>query len=95
MTGEITLRGLVLPIGGLKEKLLAAHRAGIKKVLIPMDNKKDLVEIPKKIIDAIKITPVEFADEVLKIALTKELKKTEWVEVDLSKKDDKSQASIQ
>ena len=95
MTGEITLRGLVLPIGGLKEKLLAAHRAGIKEVLIPKENEKDLVDIPKKIIDAIKITPVEFADEVLKIALTKELKKTEWVEVDLSKKDDKSQASIQ
>ncbi|MBD1140399.1 endopeptidase La [Pelagibacterales bacterium SAG-MED38] len=95
MTGEVTLTGQVLQIGGLKEKLLAAHRAGIKEVLIPKDNEKDLVDIPKKIIDAIKITPVEFADEVLKIALTKELKKTEWVEVDLSKKDDKSQASIQ
>ncbi len=95
MTGEVTLTGQVLQIGGLKEKLLAAHRAGIKEVLIPKDNDKDLVDIPKKIIDAIKITPVEFADEVLKIALTKELKKTEWVEVDLSKKDDKSQASIQ
>ena len=95
MTGEITLRGRVLPIGGLKEKLLAAHRAGIKEVLIPKENEKDLVDMPKKIIDEIKITPVEFADEVLKIALTKELKKTEWVEVDMSKKDDKSQASIQ
>ncbi len=95
MTGEVTLTGQVLQIGGLKEKLLAAHRAGIKEVLIPKENEKDLVDIPKKIIDAVKITPVEFADEVLKIALTKELKKTEWVEVDLSKKDDKSQASIQ
>ena len=95
MTGEVTLTGQVLQIGGLKEKLLAAHRAGIKEVLIPKENEKDLVDIPKKIIDAIKITPVEFADEVLKIALTKELKKAEWVEVDLSKKDDKSQASIQ
>ena len=95
MTGEITLTGQVLPIGGLKEKLLAAHRAGIKEVLIPKDNEKDLVDMPKKIIDEIKITPVEFADEVLKIALTKELIKTEWVEVDMSKKDDKSQASIQ
>ncbi len=95
MTGEVTLTGQVLQIGGLKEKLLAAHRAGIKEVLIPKENEKDLVDIPKKIIDAIKITPVEFADEVIKIALTKELKKTEWVEVDLSKKDDKSQASIQ
>ena len=95
MTGEVTLTGQVLPIGGLKEKLLAAHRAGIKEVLIPKENEKDLVDIPKKILDEIKITPVEYADEVLKIALTKELKKTEWVEVDLTKKDDKSQASIQ
>ncbi len=95
MTGEVTLTGQVLPIGGLKEKLLAAHRAGIKEVLIPKENEKDLVDMPKKIIDEIKITPVEFADEALRIALTKELKKTEWVEVDMSKKDDKSQASIQ
>jgi len=95
MTGEVTLTGQVLPIGGLKEKLLAAHRAGIKEVLIPKENEKDLVDIPKKIIDEIKITSVEFADEVLKIALTKQLKKTEWVEVDISKNDDKSQASIQ
>ena len=95
MTGEVTLTGQVLQIGGLKEKLLAAHRAGIKEVLIPKENEKDLVDIPKKIIEAIKITPVEYADEVLKIALTKDLKKIEWVEVDLSKKDDKSQASIQ
>ena len=95
MTGEVTLTGQVLPIGGLKEKLIAAHRAGIKQVLIPKENEKDLVDMPKKIIDEVKITPVEFADEVLKIALTKELKKTEWVEVDMTKKDDKSQASIQ
>ena len=95
MTGEVTITGQVLQIGGLKEKLLAAHRAGIKQVLIPKENEKDLVDMPKKIIDEVKITPVEFADEVLKIALTKELKKTEWVEVDMSKKDDKSQASIQ
>ena len=95
MTGEVTLTGQVLPIGGLKEKLIAAHRAGIKEVLIPKENEKDLVDMPKKIIDEIKITPVEFADEALRIALTKELKKTEWVEVDISKKDDKSQASIQ
>ena len=95
MTGEVTLTGQVLPIGGLKEKLLAAHRAGIKEVLIPKENEKDLVDMPKKIIDDIKITPVEYADQVLKVALTKELKRTEWVEVDISKKDDKSQASIQ
>jgi ATP-dependent Lon protease len=95
MTGEVTITGQVLPIGGLKEKLLAAHRAGIKEVIIPKENEKDLTDMPKKIIDDIKITPVEYADQVLKIALTKELKRTEWVEVDLSKKDDKSQASIQ
>ncbi len=95
MTGEVTLTGQVLPIGGLKEKLLAAHRAGIKEVLIPKENEKDLVDMPKKITDDIKITPVEYADQVIKIAMTKELKPTEWVEVDISKKDDKSQASIQ
>ncbi len=95
MTGEVTITGQVLPIGGLKEKLLAAHRAGIKEVIIPKENEKDLVDMPKKIVDEIKITPVEYADQVLKIALTKELKRTEWAEVDLSKNDEKSQASIQ
>ena len=82
MTGEVTLRGHVLPIGGLKEKLLAAHRAGISKVLIPEDNKKDLAEIPKKILDDIEIVTVKTVDEVLKIALTKELKPIEWIEVE-------------
>ena len=82
MTGEITLRGLVLPIGGLKEKLLAAHRAGIKKVLIPMENKKDLIEVPKTVLDSVEIIPVKNVDEVLKVALTKQLKRVEWVEVD-------------
>tara|TARA_B100000579_G_scaffold90092_1_gene71042 strand:- start:4009 stop:6393 length:2385 start_codon:yes stop_codon:yes gene_type:complete len=80
MTGEITLRGVVLAIGGLKEKLLAAHRAGIKKVLIPHDNKKDLVEIPEIIKKSIDIVPVKNVDEVLKHALTKALKRVEWVE---------------
>ena len=82
MTGEVTLRGHVLPIGGLKEKLLAAHRAGIPKVLIPQDNKKDLTEIPKNILDKIEVVPVKNVDEVLKIALTKELKPVEWIEVE-------------
>ena len=82
MTGEITLRGLVLPIGGLKEKLLAAHRAGIKKVLIPIENKKDLVEVPKTILNSIEVIPVKNIDEVLKVALTKPFKRVEWVEVD-------------
>ncbi len=81
MTGEITLRGLVLPIGGLKEKLLAAHRAGIKKVLIPIENKKDLIEVPKTILENIEIVTVKNVDEVLKAALTKPLKRVEWVEV--------------
>ncbi len=98
MTGEVTVTGQVLPIGGLKEKLLAAHRAGIKQVLIPKDNEKDLVDIPQKVKDDIKITSVEIVDEVLKIALTKELKKVEWVEIDNvsgSKTEEKSQAIIQ
>ena len=82
MTGEVTLTGQVLPIGGLKEKLLAAHRAGIKKVLIPMENKKDLSEVPKTILDNIDVITVKNVDEVLKLALTKPLKRVEWVEVD-------------
>jgi len=69
MTGEITLRGRVLPIGGLKEKLLAAHRALITKVLIPAENEKDLEEIPKKVLKKIEIVLVEHMDEVLKQAL--------------------------
>ena len=98
MTGEVTLRGHVLPIGGLKEKLLAAHRAGIPKVIIPEENKKDLVEIPKNILNNIEVQTVKTVDEVIKIALTKELKRVEWVEVDKiseNKKNEKSQASIQ
>ena len=70
MTGEITLRGEVLPIGGLKEKLLAAHRAGIKTVLIPQENEKDLVEIPKNILSKLDVKPVRWIDEVLELALT-------------------------
>jgi ATP-dependent Lon protease len=69
MTGEITLRGEVLPIGGLKEKLLAAHRGGIKTVLIPEENRKDLVEIPKNILDDLEVRPVRWIDQVLEAAL--------------------------
>ena len=69
MTGEITLRGEVLPIGGLKEKLLAAHRGGIETVLIPQENEKDLAEIPKNIKDKLTIVPVKWIDEVLEVAL--------------------------
>ncbi len=71
MTGEITLRGTVLPIGGLKEKLLAAHRGGIETIIIPAENEKDLAEIPKNILRKLKIHPVSNIDEVLKIALVK------------------------
>jgi ATP-dependent Lon protease len=69
MTGEITLRGEVLPIGGLKEKLLAAHRGGITTVLIPAENAKDLVEIPENIKQNLDIRPVHWIDEVLEVAL--------------------------
>jgi ATP-dependent Lon protease len=69
MTGEITLRGEVLEIGGLKEKLLAALRSGIKDVIIPKDNEKDLRDMPKVILDKIKIHPVKFVDEVFTLAL--------------------------
>ena len=71
MTGEITLRGEVLPIGGLKEKLLAAHRGGIATVIIPEENSKDLVEIPKNIKEKLNIIPVKWIDQVLEIALEK------------------------
>ena len=71
MTGEITLRGEVLPIGGLKEKLLAAHRGEIKTVLIPKENEKDLSEIPKNIKQKLEIVPVQWIDEVLQVALVK------------------------
>ncbi len=69
MTGEITLRGEVLPIGGLKEKLLAAHRGGIKRVIIPKENERDLKEIPDNVKEEIDIRIVEWIDEVLAIAL--------------------------
>jgi ATP-dependent Lon protease len=72
MTGEITLRGEVLPIGGLKEKLLAASRGGIKKVLIPVDNEKDLVEIPDNIKGKLDIRPVKWIDQVLEHALVRQ-----------------------
>jgi ATP-dependent Lon protease len=94
MTGEITLRGIVLPIGGLKEKLLAAHRAGIKKVLIPFENKKDLIEIPNIIKKNIEIIPVKNVDEVLKVALTKPLKRVEWVEVEQIPSKNKSKSEV-
>ena len=72
MTGEITLRGRVLPIGGLKEKLLAAKRGGIKNVIIPKENEPDLQEIPKQITKSLNIIPVEWIDEVISSALVEE-----------------------
>ena len=82
MTGEISLRGKVLPIGGLKEKLLAALRGGIKTVLIPEENEKDLDEIPENVKTGLKIVPVSDINEVLEIALTRPLTPIEWSEAD-------------
>jgi ATP-dependent Lon protease len=69
MTGEITLRGKVLPIGGVKEKLLAAHRIGVTTIILPRENEKDLADIPKNVLEVLSVQLVEHVDEVLKIAL--------------------------
>jgi len=82
MTGEVTLRGRVLPIGGLKEKLLAALRGGITTVLIPAENEKDLAEIPANIREGLTIIPVSHVDEVLRLALTAPLEAIDWSEAD-------------
>ena len=82
MTGEVTLRGRVLPIGGLKEKLLAAHRGGIKVVMIPIENEKDLAEIPENVKRGLEIVPVKTVDEVLERALLSPLIPIEWNEAD-------------
>jgi len=84
MTGEVTLRGRVLPIGGLKEKLLAALRCGIKTVIIPQENEKDLAEIPDNVKTHLTIVPVSNVTEVLKVALARVPDPIEWVEPDLS-----------
>jgi ATP-dependent Lon protease len=80
MTGEVTLRGRVLPIGGLKEKLLAALRGGLKKVLIPEENAKDLAEIPDNVKNGLEIVPVSRVDEVLQHALVRMPEPIEWDE---------------
>ena len=82
MTGEVTLRGRVLPIGGLKEKLLAALRGGITTVLIPAENEKDLAEIPENVKQGLKIIPVQHVDEVLKLALAAPVEPIDWTEAD-------------
>jgi ATP-dependent Lon protease len=82
MTGEVSLRGRVLPIGGLKEKLLAALRGGIKTVLIPQENEKDLADIPENVKESLTIIPVSDINEVLARALTKSLVPIEWSEKD-------------
>ncbi len=82
MTGEVTLRGRVLPIGGLKEKLLAALRGGITTVLIPQENEKDLAEIPENAKQGLKIIPVSHVDEVLRVALVDPLVPIDWTEAD-------------
>ncbi len=90
MTGEVTLRGRVLPIGGLKEKLLAALRGGLRTVLIPAENEKDLAEIPDNVKRDLTIIPVAVVDEVLEHALVRPLVPIEWSgsDMDQVKKDD-------
>jgi ATP-dependent Lon protease len=83
MTGEVTLRGRVLPIGGLKEKLLAALRAGLKTVIIPADNEKDLAEIPENVKAGLTIVPVKNVEEVLKVALTRAPEPINWEEPEI------------
>ena len=82
MTGEITLRGRVLPIGGLKEKLLAALRGGIKTVLIPEENEKDLADLPESVKNGLTIVPVSTIDQVLARALVRPLTPVQWTEID-------------
>jgi ATP-dependent Lon protease len=83
MTGEITLRGRILPIGGLKEKLLAALRAGLKTVVIPSENEKDLAEIPDNVKAGLQIVPASNMDEVLKVALVRQPEAITWEETPL------------
>jgi len=83
MTGEVTLRGRVLPIGGLKEKLLAALRAGIKTVIIPSENEKDLADIPDNVKKGLNIVPVATVEEVLKVALARQPTPIDWVEAEI------------
>jgi ATP-dependent Lon protease len=97
MTGEITLRGRVLPIGGVREKVLAAHRAGLKTVIIPERNLKDLVDVPKKVRDDLKIVPVLHMDQVLEVALHPPFEKpnrSKWAQVKKEEKESESEAEF-
>lgn len=97
MTGEITLLGKVLPVGGVKEKLLAAHRAGIRKIILPKDNKKDLSDIPQSIMDEVSIHLVDKMDEVLDVALTKQptpLDKSEAIDPSFKDDSETQQSSV-
>jgi len=84
MTGEVTLRGRALPIGGLKEKLLAALRAGITTVIIPKENEKDLAEVPDNVKTGLTIVPVATMGEVLTVALTRQPEAIDWVEPEVA-----------
>jgi ATP-dependent Lon protease len=88
MTGEITLRGAVMPVGGIKEKVLAAHRAGIDKIILPLKNKRDLVDVPDEVQKQIQFSFVQEIDEVLKIALSAELIYIEPLQLSQSKRDE-------
>ena len=94
MTGEMTLRGRVLPIGGLKEKLLAAARGGIKTVIIPEENEKDLSEIPDNIKDGLDIKPISFVDQALEIALVNPLIPIKE-DINVGKKDGEKSINIE
>ena len=94
MTGEITLRGRVLPVGGIKEKVLAAHRAGLKKVIIPARNQKDLVELRKKVLRELQVIYVDSMDEVLKLALAPVAKTSKAVSTKTSKSKPKSKPKV-
>ncbi|MBE0695301.1 MAG: AAA family ATPase, partial [Anaerolineaceae bacterium] len=92
MTGEITLRGRVLPVGGVREKILAAHRAGLRTIILPERNQKDLVDVPKKVLSDLKIVPVTHMDQVLEIALhSASVDKPEWIKRRNKREEEQSQ----
>ncbi len=95
MTGEITLRGKILPIGGVKEKLLAAHRAGITNIILPRDNERDLADIPENVLSQLSVKMVESMDEVFETALTAPIPKLEAEENSSEPESDKLDEGIQ